>query len=128
MTLNITQANNFRFENQENLRNTARDILARQGASEEASKNVLEKSVFSQTRPEVSYAPHIAIIKASSQISANNPLKETLKYLKSHAGKKTVKEPVLGELWELFTKEELDYNGELIDFEIDSTIINIFAA
>lgn len=128
MALNITQANNFHFENQDNLRNTAKDILTRQGASREASQNILQKSVFTQPNSEVSYMPHLAIIKASSQISVNNPLKETLKYLKSHANRKVAKEPVLGELWDLFNKEELNYDGELLDFEIDSSIINIFAA
>ncbi|MBE7711121.1 MAG: hypothetical protein E7Z92_03165 [Cyanobacteria bacterium SIG31] len=128
MGLNITHTNSFQFENRENLRNTARDLLAKQGASQEASNKILEQTIFNQTKPEASYAPHLAIIKASSQISVNNTLKETLKYLKSHSGKKTAKEPVLGELWNLFNKEELNYQGELADFEIDNSIANIFAA
>ena len=51
-----------------------------------------------------------------------------MKYLKSQANKKQAKEPVLGELWNLFSKEEIEYNGELVDFEIDSKAKNIFAA
>jgi hypothetical protein len=56
-------------------------------------------------------------------------MKETLKYLKSQANKKVNKEPVLGELWNLFElKAETIYTGELIDFEIDTSARNIFAA
>ena len=129
MGLNITHTNSFQFESRENLKNTAKNLLAKQGASQEASQKILEKTIFNQIKPEANYAPHLAIIKASSQISVNNSLKETLKYLKSHAGKKTsAKEPVLGELWELFNKEETNYQGELVDFEIDNSIANIFAA
>ena len=128
MGLNITHTNGFQFESRENLRNTAKDILARQGASQESTQKVLQETIFQQARPEANYAPHIAIIKASSQISANNPLKETLKYLKSHAGKKAEKTHTFGELWNLISKEELDYQGELVDFKIDNSIANIFAA
>ena len=128
MELNITHTNSFQFESRENLRNTAKDLLAKQGASQEVSNKILDQTIFNQTKLEANYAPHLAIIRASSQISANNPLKETLKYLKTHACKKAPKEPVLGELWNLFSKEELDYQGELVDFEVDDTLINIFAA
>ena len=71
--------------------------------------------------------PQLAIIKASSQISVNNSLKETLKYLKTHANKKEIKKHVLGELWDT-VKTEAEYNGELLDFEIDLFAKNIFAA
>ena len=71
--------------------------------------------------------PQLAIIKASSQISINDSLKETLKYLKSHANKRVAKTPVLGELWGRLENEQ-EYKGELIEFEIDSSIENIFAA
>ena len=127
MTLNITQTmNSFQFENRENLRNAARNILNKQGATQEAAQKVLEQTIFTETSLN---NPQLSIIKASSQISLNNSLKETLKYLKSHANKKIVKEPVLGELWNLFEKrEDKTYNGELIDFEIDLSIKNIFAA
>ena len=56
-------------------------------------------------------------------------MKETLKYLKEHATKKTVKEPIFGELWELLnSNEKVAYEGELLDFEIDNSVKNIFIA
>ena len=39
------------------------------------------------------------------------------------------KKHILGELWETIKSEtELDYNGELLDFEINIFAKNIFAA
>lgn len=125
MGLNITQTmNSFQFESRENLANTARDIFNKQGASKETAQKILDTSVFTDT---VYRNPQLAIIKASSQISINDSLKETLKYLKSHANKRVAKTPVLGELWGRLENEQ-EYKGELIEFEIDSSIENIFAA
>lgn len=124
MGINITQTmGSFQqFENRENLRNTAKSILSRQNASSETVEKIVDKTVFD-------YNPQLSIIKASTQISINNSLKETLKYLKSHAAKKPVKEPVLGELWNLAnsSKDNTAHN-ELYDFEIDNSVKNIFAA
>ena len=124
MGMNITHTmNSFQFENRENLRNTARDILNKR-APEKTVENITEKAFSVNT----SYQnPQLAIIKASSQISINNSLKETLKYLKTHANKKEIKKHVLGEIWNT-VKTEVEYNGELIDFEIDLFAKNIFAA
>ena len=126
MGLNITHTmNSFQFESRENLRNAAKNILNKQGASTEATHKFVEQTIFNND----SYNPQLSIIKAASQISLNNSMKETLKYLKSQAYKKVNKEPVLGELWNLFEKrEEKAYDGELINFEIDSSAKNIFAA
>ena len=126
MGLNITHTmNSFQFENRENLRNAAKNILNKQGASSETMQKILEQSVF----PANSYKnPQLEILSTSSQITLNNNLKETLKYLKSKANKKTTKEPVLGELWNIVNKEDDNYDGELKDFVIDASIENIFAA
>ena len=126
MALNITQTmNTFQFESRDNLRNAARNILSKQGVSTEAAHKFVEQTLFTND----AYNPQLSIIKASSQITLNNSMKETLKYLKSHANRKVNKEPVLGELWNLFElKEEKIYTGELIDFEIDTSARNIFAA
>ena len=64
-----------------------------------------------------------------SQFTQTASLKETLKYLQAHAKEKR-KRYVLGELWESLGDYdgEDDYSGELVDFEIDSGIKNIFAA
>lgn len=128
MGINITHTmNNFQFENRENLKQTAKKILNKQNATSETMQKIIDKTVFSM--PEPYQNPQLAIIKASSQITLNNSLKETLKYLKSHANKKQTKEPVLGELWNIMNKkEDNEYNGELLDFEIDSSAKNIFAA
>lgn len=126
MALNITQTmNSFQFESRDNLRNAARNILQRQGATPEMTQKFVEQALFTND----SYNSQLAILKASSQITLNNSMKETLKYLKSQANKKVNKKPVLGELWKLLElKDEEGYAGELIDFEIDSSAQNIFAA
>lgn len=124
MGINVTHTMNTfqQFENRENLRNTAKNILNRQSASQETVEKIIDKTVFD-------YNPQLAIIKASSQISINNSLKETLKYLKSHASKKPAKEAVLGELWNIVNSQKEEYeNNELYDFEIDNSAENIFAA
>lgn len=132
MGINITHTMDLlQFENKENLRNTAKNILNKNGASEEAAQKIVEKTIFDADKQikELYSNPQLAVIKASSQITMNNTLKETLKYLKSHANKKISKEPVLGELWEkLNSAKEDTYKGELLDFQIDDTAVNIFAA
>lgn len=123
MGINITHTmNSFQqFENRENLRNAAKNILNRQTASQETVQKIVDKTVFD-------YNPQLSIIKASTQISVNNSLKETLKYLKSHASKKPAKEPVLGELWNIANSNKSIEENELYDFEIDNSAKNIFAA
>ena len=124
--MNITHTmNSFQFENREHLRNTARDILNRK-APEKVAENIAQKAFNANS---VYHNPQLAIIKASSQISMNNSLKETLKYLKSHANQKETRKHVLGELWNTIkTETEFEYNGELLDFEINIFAKNIFAA
>lgn len=125
MSINISHTmNNSQFENRENLRNATKNILNRQGASAEATKKILEQAIFS----EKNYNTQFDVLRASSQITLNNSLKETLKYLKQHGSKKTKKEPVLGELWNIINKEENIYSGELVDFVIDTSLKNIFEA
>lgn len=132
MGINITHTMDLlQFENKENLRNTAKNILNKNGVSEETAQKIVEKTIFDADKQikELYSNPQLAVIKASSQITMNNTLKETLKYLKSHANKKISKEPVLGELWEkLNSAKEDTYKGELLDFQIDDTAVNIFAA
>ena len=125
MSINITHTmNSFQFESRENLRNAAKNILNRQGASTEATNNILEQAIFSTKNSNA----QLDILRASTQISLNESLKETLKYLKTQANKKTKKEPVFGELWNVISKEEITYEGELVDFVVDSSLKNIFAA
>ena len=126
MGLNITHTmNSFQFENRENLRNAAKNILSRQGATTEVSNKLLEQAIFTTN---VNNNSQQLILSTSAQITLNNTLKETLNYLKKQASKKVEKEPVLGELWNIMNKENSLYDGELADFVVDTNIENIFAA
>lgn len=130
MGLNIAHTmNNMNFENRETLRNTAKEILSRQGASSEVTSTILEKAIFDTPNKGGDWYinPQLAILKASSQISMNSKMKETLKYIKSNANKKQAKSPVFGELWNSF-QEDLKDTNDLIDFEIDFNAKNIFIA
>ena len=125
MSINITHTmNSFQFENRENLRNAAKNILNKQGADTETANKILEQTLF----PNKNYNTQLDIIKASSQITLNKSLNETLKYLKNQAHKKTKKAPILGELFEMVDKNPVVYEGELVDFVIDTSLKNIFAA
>lgn len=127
MSINITHTtSSFQFENKENLKNTAKQILNKQDSSTETMQKILDQTIFAEQSTQNS---QWAILKASSQITLNNSLKETLKYLKSHANKNTKKEPVFGELWNIMSennKQDFDYDFQ--DFEIDESAENIFIA
>ena len=124
MSINITHTmNSSHFENKENLRNAAKNLLNKQGASAETTHRILEQAIFTNSAYN---SPQLNILSTSAQITLNNNLKETLKYLNQKSNKKEIKKYVLGELWEQVDKEE--YQGELIDFEINFFTNNIFAA
>lgn len=126
---------NLFFENKDMLKNNAKNILNKSGATSETTQKVIEKTLFennSQLRESYSNS-QLAILKASTQISLNSSLKETLKYLKEHTNKKIQKKHVLGELWKIFSTNnestnEKQYQGELYEFNIDYEAKNIFAA
>lgn len=135
MGLNVSASMAYNLDNGEILRNAAKNILNKGGASEEATRNIIEKTLFNNDAVlrEVYTNPQMSVLKASTQITLNESLKETLKYLKEHVNRKVAKEPVLGELWNIFTanneaSEKNPYHGELYDFEIDKNAKNIFAA
>ena len=135
MGLNVSASFTYNLDNREALKNAAKNILNKGGASAEAAQQIIEKTLFNNDTAlrETYINPQMSVIKASTQITLNNSLKESLKYLKEHANKKVVKEPVLGELWNIFTtnnesSEKNPYKGELYDFEIDKNARNIFAA
>ncbi len=135
MGLNVSASLAYNLENRDILRNNAKNILSRGGASTEATQKIIEKTLFnndSQIR-EAYINPQMNVLKASTQITLNESLKETLKYLREHANKKENKKPVLGELWNIFetnnsASEQNPYRGELYDFVIDKNVKNIFAA
>ena len=124
MNFNITSTmNNSQFENKENLRQAAKNILNRKGASTESTNKILEQTIFS----DYNRRAEIDILKLSSQITMNESLKETLKHLKTKNKEKTNKKAIFGELWNTINSEE-DYSGELVDFVVDSSLKNIFVA
>lgn len=137
MGLNVSASNSYLLDNQEVLRNTAKNILSKGGASTEATQKIIEKTLFNYDNQlkDVYTNPQLSVIKASTQISINNSLKETLKYLKEQAAKKELKELKelkFGELWNIIStgnnaSEKNPYKGELCDYQIDKNIKNIFA-
>ena len=124
MSINVSTS--MGFENREFLRNTAKQILQKGGTSPEKAFEIAQKAVFASS--DFLSSTELNALKASTQITLNKSLKETLKYLHAHANDKR-KKYILGELWEKFEKKEEDnYQGELIDFELDYNLTNIFAA
>ena len=135
MGLNVSASLAYNLDNRETLRNTAKNILNKSGASAETTQSIIEKTLFNNdiALKEAYTNPQISVLKASTQITLNKSLNETLRYLKEHANKKAVKQPALGELWNIFTtnndaSEKNPYKGELYDFVIDKNAKNIFAA
>ena len=133
MSINISGNYSYQLENRELLKDTAKNILAKSGASESKVAEIAEKAIFNSAKSDLYTNSQLSILKASTQISINNTLKETLKYLKTHATQKHAKQPMLGELWNIFnanneTAEKNPYRGELFDFKIDKNAKNIFAA
>ena len=135
MSINISGNYLYQLESNDLLKNTAKNILTKGGATSKKKKKIIEKTVLEGDKQlrEIYTNPQLAVIKASTQISINNTLKETLKYLKTHAGEKRAKKPIFGELWSIFstsneTSEENPYKGELYDFQINKNVKNIFAA
>lgn len=127
----VSASTSYQLDNAEILRNTAKNILNNGGASAESAQKIIEKTIFDNDKQYTN--PQLSVIKASTQITINNSLKETLKYLKAHANRRVKKEYVLGDLWNIFSanndaSEKNPYKGELYDFEIDKNAKNIFAA
>lgn len=125
--MGINVSTTMGFENKNLLRHTAKEILQKNGVSSENADKIAQKAVFASS--DFASSTELNALKASTQITLNKSLKETLKYLQAHANDKR-KKYVLGELWNQFEKEktEENYTGELIDFEVDSNLKNIFAA
>ena len=135
MGLNVSMNYSFQLENRDILKNTAKNILTNSGATPETTQKIVEKTLFEGDRllKEQYTNPQLSVLKASTQISINNTLKETLKYLKSHAKKEAKKTPVFGELWNIASAnnqaaEKNPYQNELYEYQIDKDTVNIFAA
>lgn len=124
--MGINVSTSMGFENRDFLKDTAKQILKKGGAEEGETAEIVQKVTSSiMERQEMAYNG----LRAAAQITLNNSLNETLRYLRSHANDKR-KKYVLGELWEQFggyDDEEASESG-LIDLEIDFGVKNIFAA
>ena len=124
--MNINVSTNMGFQNQDFFKNAAKEILQKKNADSEASNEFSQKTILGSV---LNNSSKLSILEASTQITLNNSLKETLRYLQAHANDKR-KKYVLGELWDRF--ENIDnYDekaAELLDFEIDDNAKNIFAA
>ena len=128
MNLNVSQTlTGFQFENKENLRNTAKKILNKQGATPESTQKILEQTIFFNDSTKNTQN---TILLTSSQITLNNSLRESLNKLKKqNRNNKQKKEPILGELWaSMDENSNIDYSNELFEYEIDSSLKNIFIA
>lgn len=132
MGFNVSTSIRYQIENKENLQTTARTILNNSGASAEQTSKIIEQTFFNNNQSNY-VTPQYTIMQASTQITLNNSLKETLQYIKTHSKRKNIKQYVLGELWSIIetNNESSDENpsrGELYDFQIDKNVKNIFAA
>ena len=115
------------FENRELIKNSAKNLpQGNEAAQQKASESIIQNSI-SNARNLTSQE---YILLASTQITLNQSLKETLKYLQKHANDRK-KEYVFGDLWKVLNTDNEDseknpYQGEV--FEIDQNKKNIFAA
>ena len=117
------------FINREFLNDSANNRQNQNSAATNTPKTVVQNNAKYSLGTPLTTQQYIML--ASSQITVNNSLKETLKYLRNHA-EKNRKSPVFGELWDILNMEnnndEHPYQGELLNIEIDDSAINIFAA
>jgi hypothetical protein len=124
MDINISQTMNFsQYENRESLRNAARNILNREHNSESAVKTIIDRTIFDTN---LSTDSARQILSTSAQITLNNSLKETLKYIKNNSKKKP--QTKLGTLWGILSESKNDFDENLYKFEIDTNAKNIFEA
>lgn len=124
-TMGINVSTSMGFENRDFIREKAKQILQKNGTEEKIADGIAKKMAYYTS---ANRDAGLSILAASSQITLNSSLKETLRYLNAHANDKR-KQYVLGELWDKLGKyQDENTNGELIDFEIDYNSENIFAA
>ena len=123
------------IDNKESLKTAFRNIIDKNGGSTVSTHKIVEQIIFNNDKNiNSNYVnPQLSIIQASTQISINKTLCETLKFLKQNANKKTIKQVIFGELWNILettnaSSENNPYNGELIEFTINTNAKNIFAS
>lgn len=134
MGFNVSMSMGYQLENKDSLKQIAAEILNKSTAQSDICSKIIEQTTSANKElTDIYTQPQLSIMKASTQISLNNSLKETIKYLRTHAKEKRIKQPVFGELWAICAStndnsEENPYRDELYDFQIDNDVKNIFAA
>ena len=134
MAMNVSLNYSYSLENRDALLSNAKHILTSNGANGDNVQKIIDNAFLKTANTETLYNnAQLSVLKASTQITLNDSLKETLKYLKSHAKNTPKKQSVFGEIWKVFSvnndaSEENPYNGELYNFQIDKSAKNIFAA
>ena len=123
--MGINVSTSMGFENKNLLKNTAKNILQNKGMDSAKAENAAQKVIYDFFEEP---STGLTVLKASTQISVNNSLQETLNYLKAHANEKRKKEYVFGELWNTLSTGKDNDIGDIVDFDIDYSDKNIFAA
>lgn len=126
MGINISSSMNFK--NQQFPKKSAKEAAKKNDAESNEAENFSER-VYSANSKSVSFI-ETNLFKSLADVALNNSLNETLAYLKAQTYDKH-KKYVLGELWEQFNQNKTEdeiFQGELIDFEVDNNLENIFAA
>ena len=123
MSINVSTS--MGFEKRENLRDSAKNILQRKGSDSSNAGRIAESVVYDFVEDNLTGQ---TVLKATTQVSFDKNLKDTLNYLRAHANDRRKKEYILGELWQTFSDKKDSCTNELIDFVVDFNSKNIFAA
>ena len=126
--MDISVSTNMGFENRENQQNVQKH--SQKHVAQATTETVQESSpriISGLGSPWNS--KEIAELVASTQMTLNGSLKETLNYLKRSRNNSKMS-PIFGELWEELENEPDEYLDfdEIIDYIIDKKIKNIFEA
>ena len=126
--MGINVSTKMEFTNREFLKKPAKKFAGKEN-DESGKKQNNRQEIINDNSIYLS-AAEVTILKNNSQVSINNNLKETLKYLQMHAQDKR-KQHILGELWGKMSdslKDTKDDINVLADFEVNFEGNNIFAA
>ena len=123
--MGINVSTSMGFENRGFMKNTAKNILQKNGVNSKDAERISSNVIYDFVEDS---STGLMVLKASTQVTVNNSLKQTLNYLKAHANEKRKKEYVFGELWDTLSTAKYKYQGELVNFNVDYSEKNIFAA
>lgn len=125
--MEINVSTSMGFTNQNLMKQSANELSQKSEIKNGQSIETVKALILSET---VNTKYDLTNLSTIAHITLSKSMKETLKYLQAHAKDKR-KRYVLGELWEQFSEyQDIDenYSSELLDFEIDYKLKNIFAA